>query len=54
MGDNGSQSDAAPFVLPGLISKLSPDPQTAERALQDLVAQARVLAETPLGVRDED
>jgi hypothetical protein len=40
--------------LPGLIAKLSPDPQTAERTLQDLVARARELAERPLGVRDEE
>lgn len=40
--------------LPGLINKLSPDPQTAERTLQDLVARARVLAERPLEVRDEE
>jgi hypothetical protein len=40
--------------LPGLIEKLSPGPQIAERALRDLVAQARALTETPRGVRDED
>jgi hypothetical protein len=40
--------------LPALIAKLSPDPQSAERTLQDLVAQARALAETPRGVRHED
>jgi tetratricopeptide (TPR) repeat protein len=37
-----------------LIARLSPDPQTAEHALQDLIAQVREQAETPLGVRDED
>jgi hypothetical protein len=33
--------------LPALIEKLSPDPQTAERTFQDLIAQAVELAETP-------
>jgi hypothetical protein len=33
--------------LPGLIAKLSPEPQTAERTLRDLIVQARQLAEEP-------
>ena len=28
------------YFLPGLIARLSPDPQTAEQALRDLTAQA--------------
>jgi hypothetical protein len=30
-----------------LIAQLSPDPETAERALQDLIARALELAEMP-------
>jgi len=30
--------------LPGFIARLSPDPETAERALRGLIAQARALA----------
>ena len=33
--------------LPGLIAKLSPDPDTAEQALRDLIAQVKELAATP-------
>jgi hypothetical protein len=33
--------------LPGLIAKLSPDPETAEQTLRDLIAQARKLAAAP-------
>ena len=34
--------------LPGLIAALSPDPETAEQALRDLIAQAQELAAAPL------
>jgi tetratricopeptide (TPR) repeat protein len=33
--------------LPGLIAKLAPDPETAEQALRDLIAQAQELAAGP-------
>ncbi len=33
--------------LPGLIAKLSPDPETAERVLCELIAQAQMLAAAP-------
>jgi hypothetical protein len=38
--------------LPALIKKLSPDPETTERALRDLIAQARQLAQTRPGDAD--
>jgi hypothetical protein len=40
-------SDIEGTDLPALIEKLSPDQQAAERTLQDLIAQAVELAETP-------
>jgi hypothetical protein len=50
----GRLADIEGTDLPALLAKLSPDPQTAEQALQDLIAQVREHAETPLGVRDEE
>lgn len=38
--------------LSGLIAKLSPDLETGERVLRDLIAQARELAATPTGAAD--
>ncbi|MBO0805289.1 MAG: CHAT domain-containing protein [Nocardiopsaceae bacterium] len=40
--------------LPALIEQLSPDPETAEQTLRDLIAQARQLAEAPPGDPDHE
>jgi hypothetical protein len=39
-------SDIAGTDLPGLITRLSPDPETAEQTLRDLITQAQELAAT--------
>jgi hypothetical protein len=40
-------SDSPDPALAVLLAKLSPDPETAEQTLRDLIAQARELAATP-------
>jgi tetratricopeptide (TPR) repeat protein len=49
------QVDAIPGKeLPGLLAALSPDPETAEQALRDLIAQVQELAATPPAEADPD
>jgi hypothetical protein len=41
---HGRLADIPGTDLPGLIARLSPDPETAEQTLRDLIAQAQALA----------